>query len=151
MHFSCRSQECDLVCLGLVSFMAYKPLPVFNPLLHVLAVSFLTILFSMSRQFIYICSINRALSGATTPSQRGPWNDGNKAVLCILQRSLFIGESPSYCLVSYPVHSLGKSYPTTEICILLPQSTGPQESEWFSCMSVVPNVIVLINYVVQRR
>ena len=54
------------------------------------------------------------LSGATTPGQRGPGSDGNKGVLHIPQSSSIAGTSPSDCLVSYPGHSLGGSYPSAE-------------------------------------
>ena len=33
--------------------------------------------FSISTQFYFISSIDRTLSGATTPSQNGPGSDGN--------------------------------------------------------------------------
>ena len=51
--------------------------------------------------------INRTLSSATTPSQRGLVNDGNKEVLRISQSSSINGDSPSDCLMSYPGPSLG--------------------------------------------
>ena len=38
-----------------------------------------------------------------------------KGVLCISQRFSVTGASPSDCLVSYPKHSLGESYPSAEI------------------------------------
>ena len=41
------------------------------------------------------------LSGATTPGQSGPWNDGNEGVLCNSQSSSTAGTSPSDCLLSY--------------------------------------------------
>ena len=46
------------------------------------------------------------LSGATTPDQSGPGNNGNEGVLCIPQSSSITGTSPSDCLVSYPGHLL---------------------------------------------
>ena len=55
-----------------------------------------------------------ALSGATTPGQSGPESDGNEGVLHIPQSSSTAGTSPSDCLVSYPGHSLGGSYPSAE-------------------------------------
>ena len=42
-------------------------------------------------------------------------NDGNKGVLRIPQSSSFTGASPSDCLVSYPEHSSGESYPSAEM------------------------------------
>ena len=56
-----------------------------------------------------------ALSGATTPGQSGPGSDANTGVLRIPQRSSIAGTSPSDCLVSYPGHSLGGSYPSAEV------------------------------------
>ena len=55
------------------------------------------------------------LSGATTLSQSGPGSDGNKGILCILQSSSITGTSPSDWLMLYTGHSLGESYPYTEI------------------------------------
>ena len=60
-------------------------------------------------------SIHRTLSGAITLGQSGPGSDGNKGVLFILQSSSIPGTSPSDCLVSYPGHSLGKSYSSAEM------------------------------------
>ena len=54
------------------------------------------------------------LSGATTPAQSGPGSDGNEEILRIPQSSSIIGTSPSYCLVSYPGHSLAESYPSAD-------------------------------------
>ena len=58
--------------------------------------------------------MDRALSGATTPDQRGPGSNGNVGVLRIHQSSSIAGTSPSDCLVSYPGHSWGWSYPSAE-------------------------------------
>ena len=62
-----------------------------------------------------IWPIDWTLSGATTLDQSGPGNDGIKGVLCIPQSSSITGTSPSDCLVSYPEHLLGESYPSTEV------------------------------------
>ena len=54
-----------------------------------------------------ICSIwtiDRIVSGATTPGQNEPWNNGNEGVLCIPQDSSITEAAPSDCLVSYPGH-----------------------------------------------
>ena len=59
-----------------------------------------------------ILPINRNLSNATTPGQSGPGNDSNERVLRILQSSRITWTSPPDCLVSYPRHSLGESYPS---------------------------------------
>ena len=60
----------------------------------------------MSTQFKYqnssIWSIDRTLSGATTPGQSGSGSDSNEGVLCIPQSSSIPGTSLSHCLVSYP-------------------------------------------------
>ena len=42
-----------------------------------------------------ISSIDRTLSGATTPCKSGPGSDGNKGVLCIPQSSSITGAAPS--------------------------------------------------------
>ena len=49
------------------------------------------------------------------PGQSGPGSDGNEEVLRIPQSSSIAGTSPSDCLVSYPGHSLGGSYPSAEV------------------------------------
>ena len=46
-----------------------------------------------------ILTIDRTLSGATTPSLYGPGNDGNKGALRIPQRSSITGALPLDCLV----------------------------------------------------
>ena len=53
-----------------------------------------------------IWPIDKILSGATTPVQRGPRSSGNEVVLHILQ-ILKTGVSPSDSLLSYPVNPLG--------------------------------------------
>ena len=55
------------------------------------------------------------LSDATTPGQSGAGSNGNEGVLLIPQSSNIAGTSPSDCLVSYPGHSLGGSYPSAEV------------------------------------
>ena len=54
------------------------------------------------------------LSGATTPGQSGPGNEGNDKVLCIPQSSSITGTSPSDCFESYPGYLLVGSYPSAE-------------------------------------
>ena len=91
---------------------------------------FLTIQFSMS----FVCSqfngqtvlfnqYSRTLSGATTPGQSRPGNNGNEEVLHIPQSFNITGKSPSDCLVSYPGPSLGSSYSSVEITSVY--STAP--------------------------
>ena len=46
--------------------------------------------------------------------QSGPGSDGNEGVLCIPQSSSNVGTSQWDCLVSYPGHSFGGSYPSAE-------------------------------------
>ena len=73
-------------------------------------VLFQTTQFSISIEFCSVWPIDRTLSGAITPGQNGPENDGNKEVLCIPQNPSITGTSPSDCLVSY----LGESYTSAE-------------------------------------
>ena len=47
-------------------------------------------------------SIDKTLSGATTPGQSGPGSDGNEEVLRIPLSSSIIGALKSDCLMSYP-------------------------------------------------
>ena len=78
-------------------------------------VPFQTIQFSISTQSTFILSIDRTLSGATTPGQSGPGSDGNDGVLRIPQSSSITRASSSDYLVSYLGHSLGESYPSAEM------------------------------------
>ena len=73
-----------------------------------------------------IWAIDETLSGATTPDLSRPGNDGSEEVLRIPQSSSITGVSPSNCLVSYPGHSLGDSYPSAEIQLVY--SIAP--SDW---------------------
>ena len=50
-----------------------------------------------------IWSIDRTLSGVSTPGQRGSRSDSNEVkLLYISQNSSIIGSLPSYCLMPYP-------------------------------------------------
>ena len=71
--------------------------------------------FSVSIQFSSIWPIDWTLLGATTPAQGRPGNDGNEGVLRIPQSSGISVATPSDCLLSYPGHSFGKSYPSAEL------------------------------------
>ena len=62
--------------------------------LNVKTVLFQTMEINISTQFSSIKPIDRALSSATTPDQRGPGSDGNVGVLD--------------CLVLCPGYSLGR-------------------------------------------
>ena len=76
--------------------------------IYISTVLFQTIQFSISTVSMSnssIWSIDRTLSGATTPGQSGPQSNANEGVLCIPQSSSIIGASPSDCLVPYPGHS----------------------------------------------
>ena len=55
------------------------------------------------------------LSGATTLDQSGPGSDDNKREPRIPQSSSITGASSPECLVSYPGHSLGETYPSAEM------------------------------------
>ena len=83
--------------------------------LNVKTVPFQAIQFSMNTQFISIRPRDRTLLGATTPGQSGFESDGNEGVLRIPQISSITKALPSNCLVSYPEHSLGKSYLSAEL------------------------------------
>ena len=83
--------------------------------LNVKTALFQTIQLNISTQFSSIHTIERTLSGATTPGQSGPESDGNRRLFCILQSSNITGASPSNCLVPYPGHSLGESYSSDEM------------------------------------
>ena len=90
-------------------------------------VLFQTSQFSLSTQFSSIWPIERTLSGAITPGQRGPGSNGNDDILCIPQSSSITGTSPSDCLVSS--RTLGRGGGLTSLqrsswCILQPQLTG---------------------------
>ena len=72
--------------------------------------------FSLGKdRFSSIWPRDRPLSGAASPGQSGPLSDGNKGILGLLQSSSITEASPSDCLVSYPGHSLGMSYPSVEM------------------------------------
>ena len=58
----------------------------------------------------FFLTLDRPLSGATTPRKSEPGSEGNEGVLCIPQSSSITGTPPSDCLVSYLGPSLRKSY-----------------------------------------
>ena len=70
------------------------------------------------------------------PGQSGPGSNGNEGVLRIPQSPSITGTSPSDCLVSYPGHSLGSSYPSAEVqsVILQPQPTGQKSFYFFELL-----------------
>ena len=65
--------------------------------------------------FIFIVFFHNV---ATTPGQSEPGSDGNQMVLCIPQRSIITGASPSDCLVSYLGHTLGESNSSPEMQLM---------------------------------
>ena len=69
---------------------------------------------------IFIWSIDRTISGATTPGQNGPGSNDNGEVCCIFQSSNITGISPSDCLVSYLLER--RFYPSEEMQFV--HSTG---------------------------
>ena len=63
-----------------------------------------------------IWPIDRTWSGAITPGQSGPGNDGNEGILQISQSFSITGASLSDAVwVSYPGHVLEQSYPFAEM------------------------------------
>ena len=99
-------------CISVV--FVYKHLNAKTVQLNVKTLLFQTIQFRISTLFSSICPIDKTLSSATSPDQSELGSDGNEGVLCISQSSSITGTSKSNCLESHPVHSLGKSYPSTE-------------------------------------
>ena len=73
-------------------------------------------LFSFAKvQYSSIWHIDKIPSCTAAPSQSGPGNNTNERVLCIPHRSSITGISPSYCLVTYPRHSLEESYTSAKM------------------------------------
>ena len=71
-----------------------------------------------------IWPIDKTLSSATTPGQIRPGNNCCEGVLRIPQSSSITGASPSGCLVSYPRHTFGDSYPSAAVKV---NSTAPAD------------------------
>ena len=76
---------------------------------------------SAVRVSIDTSSVGRLLASESLSS--GPGSDANKGVLHIPQTSSITGTSSSDCLVSYPGHSLGESYPSAKMQLVY--STAP--------------------------
>ena len=90
-------------------------------------VLFQTIQFSIGTLVI---SIDRNLSGTTTPGHGENGSDGNERVLNIPQSSIITETSRSDCLVSYPGQSLVgvlTLQQKSSRCLLLSQLTGQFE------------------------
>ena len=58
------------------------------------------------------------LSGATTPSQSGPWSVSSEGVLRIPQSFSITENSLSDCLVSFSRNSFRESYPSSEMQVV---------------------------------
>ena len=71
-----------------------------------------------------IWSIDRTLSGATTPDQSGHGGNGNEEVLRIPQSSCITEASLSDCLMSYPGHLLWESYLSAEMQSVYSTASG---------------------------
>ena len=84
--------------------------------------------FSKSTQFSSIWSVDRTLSGTTTPSQSSPGSDCNEGLLRILQIRRITATLLSVCLVLCPGYSWLESYPSAEKQLVY--STAP--AEWAS-------------------
>ena len=85
------------ILIGLVWFYCISTIVGYlmpNPFLYISTVLFQTSQFSISTKFSFIGPINRILSGANTPGQSGPGNDGNNRVLHI-SKSFSITEAAS--------------------------------------------------------
>ena len=118
-----------IVWFGLVWFYGTSTIVDYlmpDPFLYIWTVLFQIILYSISTQFSSIWPIDRTLSGATTPAQSGPGNNGNKGVLCIPQSSSITEASTSDCLsvISWSL-LVGRVIPLQRCsyCILLLQLT----------------------------
>ena len=96
--------------------------------LNVKTVLFQTVQFTIHTEFSSVWPMDRTLS-ASTPSQSGP---GNERGFGIPQSSSITGNSPSDCLVSYPEHFLGVSYPSAEKQSVY--STAP--ADWAMCIYI---------------
>ena len=81
---------------------------------------------------------DRTLSGATTPGQSELGSNGNEGVLCIPPNSSITGVSRSDCLVSYPGHSLGESYPFAEMQLVY--STA--QTDWEDSFKLIIMIIL---------
>ena len=86
-------------------------------------VLFQTIRFSIRTQFSSIWTIDRALSGATTPGQSGPESD-------VSEKGTPHSRGVAIRLLSFIIRTLvGGSYSSAEMqCILQPQLTGLEEA-----------------------
>ena len=102
--------------------------------LNVETVLFQIIQFSINTQFSSVWPIDKTLSGATTPGQSGPRNDGNEGVQRIFQSSSITVTSSLDCIVPYLRHSLVGSYPLTEMQSMYSSDLG-KSLKWESPIS----------------
>ena len=72
---------------------------------------------------------DRTLSGATSQGQSGHESNSNERVLYIPKISSITQTSPSDCLVLYPGHLLGRSYPSAVMQLV--NSTVPADKAIF--------------------
>ena len=109
---------------------------------------FQAIQFNISTMISPIWPIDKTLSGATTLGQIEPESDGNKEVLCIPQSSSITRKSPSDCLVSYPRHLLGESYPSAEKQSVY--STASTNWERFGLVSLLNGISIFVGYLMPK-
>ena len=97
----------------------------------------MSIQFSIRTQFSSIWPIDRTLSGTTSLGQNGPESNG------ISQNFSITGTSSSNCLVSYPGHSVGWSYPSAEMQSVY--STAPVDwgIDWEEKITI--RIVVCVN------
>ena len=91
--------------------------------------------------------LGKVLSGSVTPDQSGHVSNGNKEVVCISQSSSIIGISPSDCFISYPVHLLGRSYPSAEkqsVYSTAPANWASSTIRW--CAKSINNYSLKVSY-----
>ena len=89
---------------------------------------------------------DRTLSSVTTPDQSEPGSNGNEGVIHIPQ-SFMAGAEPSDCWVSYPVHLLGKFYPSAEMQSMY--STAP--ADWIKQRMIPWQITSLIKWKVEEK
>ena len=87
-----------------------------------------------------IWPIDKTLSGTIIPGQNGPGSDGNEGTLYIPQISSITGASWSDCLVSYPGHSLERSYSSAEIQSVY--SMAP--AKWAGILMIIGVIVTFI-------
>ena len=92
------------------------------------------------------------------PGQSEPGSNGNEGVLHIPQGPSITGTSPSDCLVSYPGHSSGGSYPSAEVqSVYFTDPADWATHTWihrhqkkFGCLGPVGTQVAILFLVVQK-